>query len=842
MDDSVNHTDDTVEGIDQKSLTANDYIEAFFANRDWQIFPFQRKAWAAYQKGQSGLVHSPTGSGKTLSAWLGPVRKSLTRQLARKNPARPKHAQKATVIWITPLRALAADTLESLRGSIEGLPLQWTVGLRTADTKSSERTKQNKRLPTALVTTPESLSLLLSYKAAHEQLSQLECVVIDEWHELIGNKRGVQLELCLATLRALNPKLQTWGLSATMGNIDQAVEVLLGSKERAQQAAVVKGAMTKQISIESLLPSNIERFPWAGHLGTKLVDGVIQQIGQARSTLVFTNTRSQAELWYEALLQAKPEWLLDIALHHGSLSKEVRNKVEDGLRDGTFRVVVCTSSLDLGVDFTPVDQVMQIGSPKGVARLLQRAGRSGHQPGAVSRVICVPTHAFELMEIAAARYAYEEGYMESRRPLTLSLDVLVQHMVTLALGSGFDADELLAIVQQSYAFQAITEAQWQWCLDFITRGGQALQAYDQFQRVVQCEDGIYRIAGPKIARWHRMMIGTITSDSSISVKWQSGGRLGSIEESFIAKLKPGDVFLFSGRALELKRIRDMTAYVTQARQKKRIIPKWQGSRSPLSSTLAFRMAKLFGEFEQDHSPEVRTVKPILRLQARWSKVPDQHQVLFESIKTREGQHWFIYSFAGRLVHEGLGALFAYRLSQHRPITISATGNDYGIELLSRDLEPYPDDEDIERMITQDNLLDDMLNSINQSEMAKRQFRDIARIAGLVFTGYPGANKTARQLQASSGLIYDVLTQYDEDNLLLKQSMQEVLEQQIEYTRLHEALYAFQEKTILVTHPKRLTPMAFPLWAERIRTQVISSEAWKDRVAKMLNTLENAADK
>jgi len=381
----------------------------WFADQGRTPFGFQRRAWTAYLEGRSGLIHSPTGSGKTLAAWLGPLLDAATGQ----TPG-------LKVLWITPLRALARDTTEGLAAAVAGMGVGWRVEMRTGDTGQTARSRQRARPPDALVTTPESLSVMLSHPDAGTLLSGVRGIVVDEWHELLGSKRGVQLQLCLARLRRLAPGLRTWGLSATLGNLREAMEVLLGP---GHEGELVRGEVPRDIRIRALVPPEVERFPWAGHLGTRLLPRVVEAIDGAGTTLFFTNTRSQAELWHEALVAARPDWRDRVALHHGSVDRTRREAVERGIAEGTLKCVVCTSSLDLGVDFSPVDQVIQVGSPKGVARLMQRAGRSGHRPGVPSEVLCVPTHAFELVEIAAARRAWEAGRIEARTPPVLCLDV-----------------------------------------------------------------------------------------------------------------------------------------------------------------------------------------------------------------------------------------------------------------------------------------------------------------------------------------------------------------------------------------------------------------------------------
>src|SRR5688500_14557477 len=823
------------------SAPSTDALERWFAANGWSAFDFQREVWSAYLRGESGLVHSATGSGKTLAAWLGP----LAEWIAEEPGTGPANQAKATpgpvpmrVLWLTPMRALAADTQLALQRAVDGLGLPWTVGLRTGDTSSAERAKQARRLPSALVTTPESLSLLLSDSTAREKLSDLRLVVVDEWHELLGSKRGVMTELALARLRRWNPRLRIWGLSATLGNIDEALERLVPSSTASR---IVRGASDKQIVMDTLAPPEAERFPWAGHVGLAMLDRVIEAIDGARSTLVFTNVRSAAEAWYQGILEARPEWAGIIGLHHGSLDADVRRWVEEGLKEGRLKAVVATSSLDLGVDFSPVDRVLQIGSPKGVARLLQRAGRSGHAPGQVSRVTCVPSYALEFVEAAAVRRAARAGRVEARQPVDRPLDLLTQHLVTIAVGEGFEAEAMQAEVRSTRAYRDLSDAEWQWALDFVTRGGEALRAYPEYHKVERGEDGIYRVKEPAIARRHRMSIGTIVSDAAVTVKYVGGGALGSVEESFIARLNPGDKFIFAGKPLEFVRVRDMVAWVRRAENSKGAIPRWMGARMPLSTELA---ASLRGRLEEAsrgiwRDPEMEAIRPILEVQARWSRIPAADELLIERVKTREGHHLFFFPFEGRLVHEGLAALFAYRISRLKPISFTFSMNDYGFELLSPD--PAPIEEALEAgLLAPHNLLDDVPASLNATEMARRQFREIARVAGLVFQGFPYAGKTARQLQASSGLFFDVFTRYDPGNLLVSQAHREVLERQLESSRLGRTLDRLAAGRVALTEPKRTPPLAFPLLVDRTR-EAVSSESMADRVRRMQVALEKYAD-
>lgn len=833
-------------------LTGSEQVEAWFRAREWRPFAFQREVWRAYARGESGLVHAATGTGKTYAIWLaalaewldesgGAVSTGAGTEPTAPRARRERHgaAPPLRVLWVTPLRALAADTAEALRLPLDDLAVPWSLETRTSDTSAATRARQRRRLPTALVTTPESLSLFLSMADPAALFSSLELVVVDEWHELMGTKRGVQVELALARLRALRPDVRTWGLSATIGNLDEALSTLLGTHP--SPARIVRGEEPKHVVVDALIPDSIERFPWAGHLGTQMLPHVVRAIEEGESAIVFTNTRSQTEIWYQAILGARPDWAGRMALHHGSLDRERREWVERGLRDGTLRCVVATSSLDLGVDFSPVDRVLQVGSPKGVARLLQRAGRSGHRPGAVSRVTCVPTHSLELIEVAAARDGIEQGAIESRYPVERPLDVLVQHVITVALGGGFRADELRDEVRTTRAYEELRDDEWSWVLDFACRGGSALTAYPEYARIRE-EGGRWVVANKQIARRHRMTIGTITSDAEIAVHYLRGGRLGAVEESFIARLSPGDRFIFAGRPLEFVRVRDMKAWVRRASSAKGAIPRWMGARLPLSGELAHLLRRRLEEAARGEyrGPEMEAVRPILELQRKWSHIPTSNELLIEHVHTREGHHYYIYPFEGRLVHEGLAALLAYRISRLQPISFAFSVNDYGMELLAPDEAPL--EEALQQgLLVPRNLLDDVTASLNATEMAKRQFREIARVAGLVFPGFPRSGKTARQLQASAGLFFDVFSRFDPGNLLVSQAHREVLERQLESSRLGRTLERLSAARVVITRPRRTPPLAFPLLVDRTRERV-SSESLEARVRRMQATLERAADR
>ncbi|MCS6996210.1 MAG: ligase-associated DNA damage response DEXH box helicase [Casimicrobiaceae bacterium] len=825
-------------------------IETWFASKGWSAFAYQRAAWRAQLRDRSGLIHAPTGTGKTYAAFCGLLVRSAQ---AARDPTEP---QPLTILWVTPLKALAADTVLALGEATQALAPGWSAGLRTGDTAASERARQDRRLPSVLVTTPESLALLIARADWEERLGTLEAVIVDEWHELIASKRGLLLELTLSRLRGLGKRraqrrpgarpLITWGMSATLSNLSEAMHVLVGPEATlGQSAELIEAALEKHIVIDALLPESVERFPWVGHLGTRMVAPVVERILAAKSTLVFTNTRAQAELWYQALLDHAPELAGRIALHHGSLDQATRAWVEEGLRSGALLAVVCTSSLDLGVDFRPVEQVLQIGSPKGIARLLQRAGRSGHAPGATSRVTVVPTHALELVEAAAARQAASAGRIEARRPPGSSpafgyraLDVLAQHLVTCALGGGFLPDQLRREVESSASYAALTDREWQWCLDFVTRGGSSLAAYPDFHRVhIDPESGRYHVPDRRIAQRHRMNIGTIVAEASVIVQLQNGQRLGQVEEDFIARLKPGDAFIFAGRMLEFIRLREMVAHVRVARQKRNLVPRWAGGKMPLTTQLADATRELIAEAREGRlkSPELALCAPLFALQARLSALPGRDEWLIEQLESREGWHLFVYPFEGRLVHLGLATLWAWRLARERANTFSIAMNDYGFELLAAEAHGFSADR-LPELLASEQLESDLLAGLNAAELAKRQFREIARVAGLIDQGYPGEHKSAKQLQMSAGLIYDVFRNYDPENLLLAQAVREVLERQLEASRLAAALARLRHSRPLIRSIERPTPFSFPLMAERLR-ETLSNEDLAARAARLIEEIE-----
>jgi len=808
--------------------------EAWFAARGWRPFAFQRDVWAAMAAGESGLLHATTGSGKTYAVWFG----ALARATALGVSLAARSAPPLGVLWLTPMRALAADSARAIAAPLADLGIAWTVGIRTGDTPPSQRAAQDRRFPTALVTTPESLSLMLTRDAAHDELAAVHTVVVDEWHELMGSKRGVQVQLALARLKRWHPGLVVWGLSATLGNLDEAMCVLLGG----ERGTIVRGRTEKDLVIDTLLPAHPGRFSWGGHLGKQMQLPVVAEIERSSTTLVFVNVRSQAEAWYQLILDARPEWAGVVALHHGSLDKDVRDWVELGLKEGRLKAVVATSSLDLGVDFVPVERVLQIGSAKGVARLLQRAGRSGHAPGRSSRITLVPTNTLELVEAVAARRAAIAGRIEKRATPDKPFDVLVQHLVTVAIGGGFVADELYAEVKGAWAYRKLTRAEFQWALDFVVRGGASLNAYPEYHRVVADAGGIYRVPSRAIARRHKLNVGTIVSDAQVQVQFVSGGRIGVVEEGFIARLKKGDCFVFAGRTLEFVRAQEMTAYVRSATGRQASMIAWAGAKMPLSSELADSVMEVLADAAQGDffDPEMDAARPMLETQAALSRIPTPKTLLVEKLESREGQHLFLYPFAGRNAHIGLGSLLAWRLAKERPNTFSIVINDYGLELLSaRPVDPTPLVD--QSLFEEGDLLRDVLASLNSSELARRRFREIARVAGLISQGYPGQPKSTRQLQASSSLFYEVFRKYDEGNMLLSQAENEVLGQELDIQRLREVLKRMRSQRVVLVELAVPSPFALPLMVDRFREK-LTTEKLQDRLERMLKEMAREADR
>lgn len=803
--------------------------ENWFQNQNWKPLPFQTQTWTAFLQGKNGLLNAPTGSGKTYALWF-----SIILNYIKKNPDyKTKHKPGLKAIWITPLRALSVEIKQAAEKVATDLETQMTVGIRSGDTTASERTKQKSKMPDLLITTPESLQLLLATKGYEKTFKDCESIIIDEWHELLGTKRGVQMELALSRLKTIVPKIRIWGISATIGNLELAQEVLLGNQsESLANSVLIKAMINKKITVKSILPDKIETYPWRGHMGLHLIDDVAKIIRKSKTTLVFTNTRAQCEIWFQALLEKFPEFAGEMAMHHGSIARETRIWVENAIKNEELKVVICTSSLDLGVDFAPVETIIQIGGPKGVARFLQRAGRSGHQPGKESVIYFLATHAMELIEASALKKAAAETIVEDRIPYLNSYDVLIQYLNTLAVSDGFFPDVIYKEVQKTFCFQNLSVENWNWILNFISHGSQSLQAYDEYKKVEIEADGLFKINSRMVAMHHRMQVGTIVSDAVLNVKFLSGGYIGSIEEWFVSKLTRGDTFVFAGKKLEFYAIKNMNVLVRKANFKKNSkTVSWMGGRMTFSAQMSELLREeLYNVSLGKLTPELKALQPIFERQKRESIVPIANQFLIETFKTREGFHAIFYPFEGRFVHEALASILSYRISLLSPISFSIAYNDYGFELLS--------DQEIDMKAVFDNDLfspeyihHDLQKSLNATEMARRKFRDIAVIAGLVFTGMPGKPIKTKHLQSGSQLLFEVFRDFEPDNLLLQQAYTETFEHQLEEGRLITALERINSQEIVWKECQKPTPFSFPIITDRLREK-LSSETLEERIKKM----------
>lgn len=880
------------QGVDALPADPLAPIEAWFHLKGWTPMPFQRQCWRAYLEGRSGLLQVPTGSGKTYAAVMGPIAELLAEAHDERTlpapgaaPGSPavgqtlrdgtagvamgkgrKAAPAATggagigLLILTPLRALSRDLALAIREPIEAMGWPLRVGLRNGDTPSAERTRQLKAPPQILITTPESLALLLSSPQAERLFADLKAVVIDEWHELLGSKRGSQSELCLGWLRRLRPGLRTWAISATIGNREEAARTAVGTD---CEPEIVTADLERRTAIRSLLPEAIDGFPWAGHLGLRMHEVLVAALDPKISTLLFTNTRNQAERWFQCLRWACPELEGALALHHSAIDRAEREAIEAGVKEGSIRWVVCTSSLDLGVDFQPVERVVQIGSAKNLARLLQRSGRSAHRPGGCSEVLFLPTNALELLEVSAMRRGISHGLVEHRTPPQAPLDVLLQHLTGLACGPGFEPEQEWETVRSSWSYRDLDRADWEWCLRFLEDGGDCLGAYPRYrklEREARLERGVdprqpianatnaaaapfhYRVKEPAIARLHRLQIGTITADRAVTIRYVRGAVLGHVEEMFVSRLKPGDTFFFAGRGLEFVRLREMTAQVKASTKKSSTVPAWAGGQLALSDLLSHHLRLevsrcAAGELD---SPELLALAPLLDRQSDLSRIPGPGELLVEVCRSREGSHLYAYPFEGRFVHEGIGFLWAWRLARHHRGTITVSVNDYGFELLAPRGYPFAElfEEHGEALLEGEGLLDDLAMAINLSELCRRRFRAIAQVAGLVNNGYPGKGKSGGQLQISAALLFDVFSRHEPGNRLLVQARQEVLHQQLEVERIADALDRLRAASVVLERTPRPGPLAFPLLAERLNNRM-SNESVLERLARLRAEAERA---
>ncbi len=815
---------------------SQNHIRKFFKRNNWVPLDFQIESWESYLKGESGIIQVPTGYGKTYAALMGPLLK--LREL--------KCLKGINILLVTPLKALSRDLKKSIHNAIQFFDPNITVGIRNGDTSNYEKRKQIINPPNILITTPESLTLLIANKESNKLFSNLFSIIIDEWHELMGCKRGNQCELALSWLRGNNQNIQIWGMSATIGNIEEATSSILGLSSK--KPKIIKSNLVKNIEIKSIIPNNIGTFPWSGHLGIKSHKSLLKEMDKDKSTLIFTNTRNQSERWFQCLRYFNPDMEDNIALHHGSLDKEARKYVEEGVKEGTIKWVVCTSSLDLGVDFQPVDQIIQIGSAKNIGRLIQRAGRSAHKPGGISKILFMPTNALELIEISAMRKLINKGISEKIKSPELSYDVLLQHLVTLACGPGFDPSLEKERIKNCLSYRNLKDEDWQWCLDFLEFGGRCLKAYPKYKKIEKIYDSNkknfkYKVRDKTIIRIHKYNIGTITSDKSVIVKYIKGKSLGSLEENFASKLKIGDTFFFAGKMLEFIKIRDMILYVKKSSQKSSMIPAWIGGQMVISDLLSknirkeISLANKLFDFKEFINEELKSLLPILEKQKEISNIPKENQLLTEVYSFKGFKTLFVFPLEGKFVNEGIAFLWALRFANLNKTTFNITANDFGFSITSSEnydfsvLNNY-----FSYFMSSKNLEEDLESAINFSELTKNKFKNIAQISGLINNNNPSKLKTSNQLSISSNLLFEVFNKYENNHLLLKQSFEEVKKEQLEIDRINSCLERMSKLDLIINETEYPSPFAFPLLVERLNN-TLSNETIEDRVNKLIKSYE-----
>ncbi len=762
-------------------------LSDWFAVRDWAPRRHQHDMLAAGRGGRHVLLVAPTGSGKTLSGFL-PTLVDLIEA-----PVDGLHT-----LYISPLKALAVDIRRNLLGPIADMGLDIRVEARTGDTPSDRKKRQRERPPHILLTTPESLSLLLSYPDSTAMFAGLRTVVVDEVHAFATGKRGDLLALGLARLQALNPALRRVALSATVADPD-AYRAWVAPDGDIDAVTLVRGEAGADPDIAILLP--LGRVPWAGHSGRYAAPQVMAEIAAHKTTLVFCNTRGLAELIFQDLWKHN-DAQLPIGIHHGSLDIEARRRVEAAMGDGRLRGLVCTSSLDLGVDWGSVDCVIQMGAPKGSSRLLQRIGRANHRLDEASEALIVPGNRFEYLEARAALDAVDAGELDAEVFRTGALDVLAQHVMACACAAPFDEAAMLAEVRSALPYSALDAAVFSAVLDFIATGGYALRAYDKFKRLTRDAAGTWRVSHPRFVSQHRMNAGIIVEAAMLTVRFRNGRKLGRVEEGFAASLSVRDTFFFSGVSLEVEKI-DTEDVIVRATSRPARIPSYGGSRMPLTTHLADRVRRFLAEpGEWARFPD--EVREWLEMQARRSRMPAPGELLIETFP-REGRHYMVaYPFEGWNAHQSLGMLLTSRMERRGLKPLGFVANDYALATYA--LEPVTDPRPL---FSADILRDEFTDWVQSSHLLKRAFREVAVIGGLVERQHPGTRKTGKQVTFSTDLIYDVLRRYEPDHLLLKAAWEDARARMTDVGRLANLLDR-AEGTILHVEQPRVTPLAVPV--------------------------------
>lgn len=782
--------------------TLPELFDTWFAEQGWAPRAHQLAMLDAARDGESVLLIAPTGGGKTLAGFLPNLI-----ELAGA-PRQGLHT-----IYVSPLKALATDIVRNLTRPVEQMGLAITIESRTGDTPANRRARQKAAPPNLLLTTPESLAVLISSPDAPAFFGQLRCIVMDEVHALAGTKRGDQLALCVARLRSLSPQARRVGLSATVAH-PAAIQAFVGAS---RVIAVRDGAPP---ALSMTLPEG--RLSWSGHMGLEAAPQVMAHIRQAGMTIVFVNTRAQAELMFQALWKLNDP-TLPIALHHGSLEVAQRRKVEAAMAAGLLRAVVATSSLDLGIDWGGVDQVIQVGAPKGISRLLQRVGRANHRMDEASRAILVPANRFEVLECEAAMLGIQAGELDGDPPRPGGLDVLAQHLLGLACSAPFLPDDVFAEVTQASSYADLSRRDFDDVLRFVEDGGYALTAYDQWKKLFRDSEGRMHVRGNRIAAQHRMNIGTIVEAPLLKVrlvgKRRIGPMLGEIEEYFVNMLRPGDTFMFAGRLLRFLRVHEMAVECAEGGTGDPMVPAYAGGRLPLTTNLADRVRALL-EDRSSWALFPEQVQEWLRLQRAVSRLPGRGDLLVETFP--RGDRWYLvaYCFEGRNAHQTLGMLLTRRMERAGFGPLGFVATDYVLGIWSA-YQPM----DVATLFDQDMLGDDLEAWMADSSMLKRTFRNVAVIAGLIQKNLPGAEKTRRQVTVNSDLIYDVLRRHQPDHILLRATREDAASGLIDLDRVSGMLTRVKGRIVHMVL-SRVSPLAVPVLLE-IGRESVRSDANED---------------
>jgi ATP-dependent Lhr-like helicase len=809
-----------------------DLFANWFAARGWQARPHQLEMIDAARSGEDALLIAPTGGGKTLGGFL-PSLIPLA-DIARAGPKRPHRLH---TLYISPLKALSVDVARNLMIPVEEMKLDIRIETRTGDTPPAKRQRQRDKPPDILLTTPEQLALFCASPNARAWFADLQRIIVDEIHALAPQKRGDLLSLGLATLAEWAPEARRAGLSATVSDEGGLARWLTPQAETPRFARIVRGQAGPKPQIDIL--ASRERIPWSGHSGRHAMAEVYDAIKSARLSLVFVNTRSQAEHTFQELWRLNDDGLA-IALHHGSLAVEQRRKVEAAMAAGKLKAVVCTSTLDLGIDWGDVDLVIQMGAPKGSARLIQRLGRSNHRLDEPSRALLAPTNRFEHLECEAARAAVAEGVLDGEPLRAGALDVLAQHMTGRACGEAVSADQLFREVTAAAPYAALALDAFDRVLEFCSTGGYALDSYERFRRLIRNRDGLWQARNARVAQRHRMNVGTIIEAEMLAVRLKGrgprGGRtLGEVEEWFIEQLAPGDTFVFGGEVLEFHGISENAALVTRSADPEPKVPSYQGGKFPLSTYLAKRVREIAHDPAQWHVlPD--QVQDWLALQKEKSRLPQPDDLLVETFPKHGKFYLVCYPFEGRLAHQSLGMLLTRRLERMRLRPTGFVANEYALAVWGlRDMAKA----DMDALFSEDMLGDDLDAWLAESPLMKRTFKQCAIISGLIERRLPGHEKTSRQVTFSADLIYDVLREHEPEHILLQAAWRDAATGLLDIRRLGEALKRVKGRIHAIDLP-RVSPLAVPVMLEIGREPVygeaqesILADAAEDLVSEML---------